>query len=136
DSEAGATEILIVADETADARLVAVDLVSQAEHDEQASAVLVTTSAELAEFVDAEAARLAATTRHSTRVAAALAGPQSAIVLVDDLAAAEAFSNAYAPEHLELHIADAAEAAERYVNAGAVFVGESSPVSLGDYLAG
>src|SRR5690606_23373952 len=75
-------------------------------------------------------------TRHSTRVAAALAGPQSAIVLVDDLAAAEAFSNAYAPEHLELHIADAAEAAERYVNAGAVFVGESSPVSLGDYLAG
>jgi len=136
DSEAGATEILIVADETADPRLVAVDLVSQAEHDEQASAVLVTSSAELAEFVDAETARVAASTRHRGRVEAALAGPQSAIVLVDDPAAAEAFSNAYAPEHLELHIADAAAAVSRYVNAGAVFVGENSPVSLGDYLAG
>ena len=136
DSEAGATEILIVADETADPRLVAADLVSQAEHDEQAAAVLVTTSAELAEYVDAEVARLAAATRHRERIAAALSGPQSAIVLVDDLTAAEAFSNAYAPEHLELHIAEAAEAAARYVNAGALFIGDHSPVSLGDYLAG
>jgi histidinol dehydrogenase len=136
DSEAGATEILVVADETADPRLVAADLVSQAEHDEQAAAVLVTTSAELAEFVDAEAARIAASTRHRDRIAAALGGPQSAIVLVDDLTAAEAFSNAYAPEHLELQIADAASAAARYVNAGALFIGDHSPVSLGDYLAG
>jgi len=136
DSEAGATEILIVADDTADPRLVAADLVSQAEHDEQAAAVLVTTSAELAEYVDAEVARVAAATRHRERIAAALRGPQSAIVLVDDMTAAEAFSNAYAPEHLELHIADAAAAAARYVNAGALFIGDHSPVSLGDYLAG
>ncbi|HWI31814.1 MAG TPA: histidinol dehydrogenase [Microbacterium sp.] len=136
DSEAGATEILIVADDTADPRIVAADLVSQAEHDEQASAVLVTTSPELADRVTDEVALAAASTRHSERVEAALAGPQSAIVLVDDLGAAAAFSNAYAPEHLELHIADAASAASEYVNAGAIFVGPDSPVSLGDYLAG
>ncbi|KQY98778.1 histidinol dehydrogenase [Microbacterium sp. MEC084] len=136
DSEAGATEILIVADDTADARLIAYDLVSQAEHDEQASAVLVTPSAALAEAVAAEVESVAAATRHSERVATALAGEQSAIVLVDDAAAAEAFSNAYAPEHLELHIADAAGAAPRYTSAGAVFVGSYTPVSLGDYLAG
>jgi len=136
DSEAGATEILIVADETGDARLIAYDLVSQAEHDEQASAVLVTTSAELAEAVDRAVAEVAAATRHRERVAAALAGEQSAIVLVDDAAAAEAFSNAYAPEHLELHLADATDAAARYTSAGALFIGPHAPVSLGDYLAG
>ncbi|MFT4230343.1 MAG: histidinol dehydrogenase [Microbacterium sp.] len=136
DAEAGATEILVVADDTADARYVAFDLVSQAEHDEQAGAVLVTPSPALADRVAAEVAQVAAATRHRERVAAALGGPQSAIVLVDDLAAAEAFSNAYAPEHLELHIAGAADAASRYVNAGAVFLGDFSPVSLGDYLAG
>jgi histidinol dehydrogenase len=136
DSEAGATEILIVADDTADARIVALDLVSQAEHDEQASAVLVTTSTELADRVADEVARAAASTRHSERVATALDGPQSAIVLVDDLDAAAAFSNAYAPEHLELQFTDAAAAAGDYVNAGAIFVGQDSPVSLGDYLAG
>jgi histidinol dehydrogenase len=136
DAEAGATEILVVADDTADARLVAVDLISQAEHDEQASAVLVTTSERLADDVRAAIAPRAAATRHAERVATALAGPQSAIVLVDDLDAAAAFSNAYAPEHLELHIRDAAAAASAYVNAGAVFVGRDSPVSLGDYLAG
>src|SRR5690606_39133184 len=136
DSEAGATEILVVADDTADPRFVAADLVSQAEHDEQAGAVLVTASTGLAERVVAEVERMAAATRHRDRVAAALAGPQSAVVLVDDAAAAEAFSNAYAPEHLELHIDGAAEAAARYVNAGALFIGAHSPVSLGDYLAG
>ncbi|GAB2515252.1 histidinol dehydrogenase [Microbacterium petrolearium] len=136
DSEAGATEILIVADDTADARLIAYDLVSQAEHDEQASAVLVTASADLARAVDAAVEQVAAATRHRERVAAALAGEQSAIVLVDDAAAAEAFSNAYAPEHLELHLADAAEAASRYTSAGALFLGPYAPVSLGDYLAG
>jgi histidinol dehydrogenase len=136
DSEAGATEILIVADASADPRIVAVDLVSQAEHDEQASAVLVTTSAPFADQVVEAVAIVAASTRHSERVRAALAGAQSAIVLVDDLEAAAAFSNAYAPEHLELHIPDAASAASGYVNAGAIFVGPDSPVSLGDYLAG
>ncbi|MFT4213010.1 MAG: histidinol dehydrogenase [Microbacterium sp.] len=134
DAEAGATEILIVADEAADASLVAADLISQAEHDEQASAVLVTDSADLAERVVAEVAIRAPRTRHAERVAVALDGPQSAIVLVDDIPAATAFSNAYAPEHLELHLRDPRP--DEFVNAGAVFVGENAPVSLGDYLAG
>ena len=136
DSEAGATEILVVADATSDPRLIAADLVSQAEHDEQASAVLVTDSAEIAEQVRGEVERQAGRTRHSERVAAALSGPQSAIVLVDDRAMAVAFSNAYAPEHLELHLADAEEAAAAFTSAGAVFVGDQTPVSLGDYMAG
>ena len=136
DSEAGATEILIVADADADARLIAADLISQAEHDEQASAVLVTDSPELAQRVAAEVAAQSASTTHAERVAAALSGPQSAIVLVDDRAMAEAFSNAYAPEHLELHLPDAAAAASRFTSAGAVFVGAQTPVSLGDYMAG
>jgi histidinol dehydrogenase len=134
DSEAGATEILIVADDSADPALVAADLISQAEHDEQASAVLVTDSEALAAAVAAELPPLVARTRHTARIVSALAGPQSAIVLVDDLAAATAFSNAYAPEHLELHLADPDPAA--FVHAGAVFVGPDTPVSLGDYLAG
>ncbi len=134
DSEAGATEILVVADDSATPELVAVDLVSQAEHDEQASAVLVTDSAALAEAVQAALPARVAATRHSERVTAAFHGPQSAVVLVDDLAQATAFSNAYAPEHLELHLADPRP--EDFVNAGAVFVGPYTPVSLGDYLAG
>lgn len=137
DSEAGATEILIVADDGADATLIAADLISQAEHDEQASAVLVTDSPELAQRAAVAVDNLSATTTHRDRVVAALSGPQSAIVLVDDDAMAAAFSNAYAPEHLELHIADAAAAAAaRFTNAGAIFVGEQTPVSLGDYMAG
>ncbi|WAA64782.1 histidinol dehydrogenase [Microbacterium oxydans] len=136
DSEAGATEILVVADAAADPRLIAADLVSQAEHDEQASAVLVTDAEELAGQVAVEVERIAAATRHSERVGAALAGPQSAIVLVDDRAMATAFSNAYAPEHLELHLVDAEEAAAAFTSAGAVFVGDQTPVSLGDYMAG
>ena len=134
DSEAGATEILIVADDSADPALVAADLVSQAEHDEQAAAVLVTASSPLADTVAVEVARRAARTRHADRIAQALAGPQSAIILVDDLTAATAFSNAYAPEHLELHVRE--PRVDDFVNAGAVFVGDYSPVSLGDYLAG
>ncbi|SDQ18421.1 histidinol dehydrogenase [Microbacterium sp. cf332] len=134
DSEAGATEILIVADESADPDLVAADLVSQAEHDEQAAAVLVTASADLAASVADRVAARAAATRHADRVGAALDGPQSAIVLVDDVSAATAFSNAYAPEHLELHLRE--PRTDDFVNAGAVFVGSHTPVSLGDYLAG
>ncbi len=134
DSEAGATEILIVADDAADPRLVAADLISQAEHDEQASAVLVTSSSALADAVQAEVTVMAAQTLHAQRIAVSLTGPQSAIVLVDDLDAAVDFSNAYAPEHLELHLADPMP--HRFVHAGAVFVGPHSPVSLGDYLAG
>ncbi|MDY0829543.1 histidinol dehydrogenase [Microbacterium sp. BG28] len=134
DAEAGATEILIVADDSAQPALVAADLISQAEHDEQASAVLVTPSADLAERVSAELTIRQPRTRHAERVAAALSGPQSAIVLVDGIDQAIAFSNAYAPEHLEIHLSE--PRVDEFVNAGAVFVGDHAPVSLGDYLAG
>ncbi|GAA4264586.1 histidinol dehydrogenase [Frondihabitans peucedani] len=136
DSEAGATEILVIADATADATLVAVDLISQAEHDEQASAVLVTDSAEFGARVVAEVERLAPLTASAERVLTALAGQQSAVVLVDDLEAAAAFSNAYGPEHLEIQTADDDATLGLIQNAGAVFVGPHTPVSLGDYLAG
>jgi histidinol dehydrogenase len=136
DSEAGPTEILIVADAGADPAFVAADLVSQAEHDELAAAVLVTDSPELADAVRAELATALATTAHAARVAIALDGPQSAIVLVDSIAVAAAFSNAYGPEHLELQTADVDATLALIHNAGAVFVGSYSPVSLGDYLAG
>jgi histidinol dehydrogenase len=136
DSEAGPTEILVIADETADAALVAADLVSQAEHDEQAGAVLVTTSPELAEAVQTELARLATSTRHSDRVREALTGPQSAVVLVGDLVSAAAFSNAYGPEHLEIQTAEPGAVLDLIESAGAIFLGAFSPVSLGDYLAG
>jgi histidinol dehydrogenase len=136
DSEAGTTEILVIADGAADATLVAADLLSQAEHDEAAAAILVTDSADLAERVRSEVGRLAASTRHVTRVAAALAGQQSAIVLVDDLQAAAAFSNAYGPEHLEIQTVDPDAVLATIENAGAIFIGPHSPVSLGDYLAG
>ncbi|AMM22391.1 histidinol dehydrogenase [Frondihabitans sp. PAMC 28766] len=136
DAEAGATEILVIADASADATLIAVDLISQAEHDEQASSLLVTDSAALAERVDAEVARLTPRTRSAERVTTALTGPQSALVLVDDLATAATFSNAYGPEHLEIQTADDEAVLALILNAGAIFVGPSTPVSLGDYLAG
>ncbi len=136
DAEAGPTEILIIADATADPRLIAADLVSQAEHDELAAAVLVTDRPELAAAVAGALDPLAAATRHTDRVRAALDGRQSAIVLVDDIPAAAAFSDAYGPEHLELHTADPIETLELIQNAGAIFLGADAPVSLGDYLAG
>ena len=136
DSEAGPTEILIIADASADARLVAADLISQAEHDELASVVLVTDSAELADKVRLDVESLAAQTRHSDRVREALSGPQSAIVLVSDLQTAADFSNAYGPEHLELQVADTDAVLSMIDSAGAIFMGAFSPVSLGDYLAG
>jgi histidinol dehydrogenase len=136
DSEAGTTEILIIADDAADARYVAADLVSQAEHDEAAASVLVTDSPAFAARVTAELDALATATKHAERVGVALSGRQSAIVLVDDLPAAAAFSNAYGPEHLELQTADPEAVLALIQNAGAVFVGPHSPVSLGDYLAG
>lgn len=134
DAEAGATEIMVVADDSANPRWIAADLVSQAEHDEQAGSILVTDSADLAEQVLAVIPQIAADTLHADRVAVALAGEQSAIILVDDFEMACAVSNAYAPEHLELHLKDPRP--ERFINAGAIFVGSYSPVSLGDYLAG
>jgi len=136
DSEAGPTEILIIADSSARADFVAADLISQAEHDEMASAVLVTDSVELATAVEKAIIHQAATTTHSTRVKIALGGPQSAIVLVDDLSVAVDFSNAYGPEHLEIHSKNASQLVSQITNAGAVFVGDFTPVSLGDYSAG
>ncbi|MDN4615609.1 histidinol dehydrogenase [Leifsonia sp. F6_8S_P_1B] len=136
DSEAGTTEILVIADDTADARYVAADLISQAEHDEAAASLLVTDSPAFADRVRAELEPLVAATRHADRVRTALGGQQSGVVLVDDLAAAAAFSNAYGPEHLELQTADTDALLALIQNAGAIFVGPSSPVSLGDYLAG
>lgn len=136
DSEAGPTEILVIADASADPVLVAADLVSQAEHDELAAAVLVTDSPELAGAVAAEVERMAASAHHGDRVRTALAGQQSAIVLVADLAAAAAFSDAYGPEHLEIQTEVPGEVLDLIDNAGAIFLGAHSPVSLGDYLAG
>ncbi|MDR7234911.1 histidinol dehydrogenase [Agrococcus sp. BE272] len=136
DSEAGPTEILVIADGTADAELIAADLVSQAEHDELASAVLVTDDAALADRVDEAVARRAAATASSARVGASLAGEQSAIVLVADLTAAARVSDAYAPEHLEIMTADDDAVLARIRHAGAIFLGAHTPVSLGDYAAG
>lgn len=136
DAEAGPTEIAVLADGTADAVHVAADLVSQAEHDPLAAAVLVTPSVELAGAVESKLVDLVGATRHKERVTTALGGPQSAIVLVDDLDAGLAVVNAYGAEHLEVQTADAAAVADRVTSAGAIFVGAFSPVSLGDYMAG
>ncbi|WP_277451809.1 histidinol dehydrogenase [Janibacter sp. DB-40] len=136
DAEAGPTEIAILADAGADPEYVAADLISQAEHDPLAGSVLVTDSTELADAVAAVVERRAAATKHSERVAEALGGRQSAIVLVDDLDAGLRVVDAYAAEHLEVITDDAAAVAARVRNAGAIFVGPWSPVSLGDYAAG
>ncbi|BBY20906.1 histidinol dehydrogenase [Mycobacterium stomatepiae] len=136
DAEAGPTEIAILADHTADPAHVAADLISQAEHDEMAGSVLVTASEDLAAATDAEVEAQLQTTVHRERVTAALSGPQSAIILVDDLDAGVKVVNAYAAEHLEVQTADAPQVASRIRSAGAIFVGPWSPVSLGDYCAG
>ena len=136
DAEAGPTEIAILADHSADPAHVAADLISQAEHDEMAASVLVTTSDHLADATDAEVAKQLLTTVHRERVTAALTGRQSAIVLVDDVDAGVRTVNAYAAEHLEIQTVDAAAVAYRIRSAGAIFVGAWSPVSLGDYCAG
>ncbi|MCV7414206.1 histidinol dehydrogenase [Mycolicibacterium litorale] len=136
DAEAGPTEIAVLADHTADPVHVAADLISQAEHDEMAASVLVTTSTDLADATDRELARQLETTVHRERVSTALSGQQSAIVLVDDLDAGVRVVNAYAAEHLEIQTADAAAVAGRIRSAGAIFVGPYAPVSLGDYCAG
>jgi histidinol dehydrogenase len=135
DGEAGPTEVAIIADDSADPRYVAADLVAQAEHDELAACLLITTDVALAENVEAELARQVPAARHRERIEKALKG-QSACVLVDDLDAALSVSDAWAPEHLEIQARDAAKLAARVTNAGAVFAGPYSPVSLGDYLAG
>ncbi|HWI43933.1 MAG TPA: histidinol dehydrogenase [Nocardioides sp.] len=136
DSEAGPTEIAILADDTADAAYVAADLISQAEHDPLAASVLVTTSEALAAGVEAELDKQVAATKHVERITTSLAGKQSGIVLVRDLEQGLAVVDAYAAEHLEIHTEDASAWAARVRNAGAIFVGPYAPVSLGDYCAG
>ena len=136
DSEAGTTEIAVLADDSADPVHVAADLVSQAEHDPNAASVLVTDSPDLLAEVEAALTEIVAATKHSERIATALSGPQSGVVLVDDLEAGLRVVDAYAAEHLEIQTRDARAVALRVRNAGAIFVGPHSPVSLGDYCAG
>jgi histidinol dehydrogenase len=135
DAEAGPTEIGILADDSADPAYVAADLVAQAEHDANASCLLVTPSRELLDAVDRELDKQVPATRHRERVETAL-GNQSAYVLVDDLEQGLTVVDEWAAEHLEVVTRDARAWADRVSNAGAVFVGPYSPVSLGDYLAG
>ncbi|MCW2681395.1 MAG: Histidinol dehydrogenase [Frankiales bacterium] len=135
DSEAGPTEIGILPHDTAVSAYVAADLVAQAEHDPLAACLLVTPSVELLDAVDVELGKQVPATRHRERVETALAG-QSAHVLVDDLDHGLQVVDAWAAEHLEVLTADAPERARRVRNAGAVFIGNHTPVSLGDYLAG
>ena len=136
DSEAGPTEVAILADETADPAYVAADLIAEAEHDPLAAAVLVTDSETLAADVEAELDKQVAATGHVERVTVALSGNQSAIVLVDDLAQGIEVCDAYAAEHLEIQTRDAAAVAARIRNAGAIFIGDFAPTALGDYCAG
>ena len=136
DAEAGPTEIAVIADSTGTPEYIAADLLSQAEHDPMAGSVLITDSEELADAVETILLRRVDATRHLARVKEALGGRQSAIVLTSGIDQSIDVANAYAAEHLEIHTADAASVAARITNAGAVFVGESSPVPLGDYLAG
>ena len=136
DSEAGPTEIAILADDSANPDFVAADLISQAEHDVVAASVLVTDSPELVEKVRASLAVLVPQAKHVERITTALSGQQSAFVLVDDIEHGLKVVDAYAAEHLEIHTRDASNVARRVKNAGAIFVGDWSPVSLGDYAAG
>lgn len=136
DSEAGPTEIGIIADDTAHPEFVAADLVSQAEHDELASAVLMTTSMELATRVEAALTRRVASTPHRERVSSALGGEQSAILVVDSLDIAVDLANALAAEHLEIMVESPDDVVRKVRHAGAIFVGDYTPVSAGDYLAG
>jgi histidinol dehydrogenase len=120
DLPAGPSEVLVVADETADAELVAADLIAQAEHGPDSECVLVTTCGDLA--------------RDVTRLADGW--EQVRVELVGSLDDALARADAYAPEHLELHVADPAAAAESVRNAGSIFLGDSAPAVVGDYAAG
>jgi histidinol dehydrogenase len=135
DAPAGVTEVAIIADDTAHPRHVAADLVAQAEHDPLAACLLITPSGSLVERVEAALREEVPATRHASRVRTALDG-QGAVALVDDLDHAVEVADAFAPEHLEVHTADAAGVARRVRVAGAIFVGPYTPVSLGDYCAG
>jgi len=136
DSEAGPTEIAIIADSTANPEFIASDLLSQAEHDPMAGSVLITDAPDLADAVVAALAVRAEATKHVGRTKEALTGRQSAVILTSGIDQSVAVADAYGAEHLEIQTADAAAVAARIRNAGAIFVGPHSPVPLGDYLAG
>ena len=136
DSEAGPTEVAIIADESANANEVAADLISQAEHDVIAAAILITDSPKLAEAVQIELGIKVSKTKHAERIRTALSGKQSAIVLVDSIDQGVDVANAYAAEHLEIQTVNSKQVSKQIRNAGAVFIGRFTPVSLGDYSAG
>jgi len=135
DGYAGPTEIGIVADAGADPRVLAADLVAQAEHDELATCLLITDAPELVDRVEAALELEVVATHHRERVEAALEG-QGTVVLVDDIDHAVEVAEAFAAEHLEVQTADARAVAERIRYAGTTFIGGPTPVSLGDYAAG
>ena len=136
DSEAGPTEVAILADQSANPNEVAADLISQAEHDVIAAAIMITDSPELAQAVQIELGVKVEKTKHQERIRSALSGKQSAIVLVDSMAQGVDVANAYAAEHLEIQTVNSKEVSKQIRNAGAVFIGRFTPVSLGDYSAG
>ncbi len=136
DSEAGPTEIMVIADNTANPAFIAADLISQAEHDEQAAAVLLTDSREFIEKVRSAIEEQFATSTNKTRILEALKGQQSALVLVRDLNQATKVADLYATEHLSIQTSQNESLLAQISNAGAIFLGGYSPVSLGDYLAG
>ena len=136
DSEAGTTEIMILGDQSSNPVLVAADLISQAEHDEAAAAILVSDSQRLISSVQQQIEKQLAVTENEARARAALSGIQSALVLVDSEKAAIDVANHYASEHLSIQTLNSRELAGKISNAGAVFIGDYTPVSLGDYLAG
>lgn len=135
DLPAGPSEILIIADDTAEPAHLAADLLAQCEHGPDSAALLLTPSIELAEAVAAETARQLADLPHAERAAAALRA-YGRILLVDSVTEAVAFSNEYAPEHLEIVAADPDALLPGIVNAGSVFLGAYAPVAGGDYATG
>lgn len=135
DSEAGPTEVLIVADKTATPAWVAADLISQAEHDELASAILITNSKALVTRVQEQLAKQLKTLDRAKIARAALA-KNGAIVVAKNLADCIELSNRYAPEHLMIATNDADELSKGVTNAGAIFLGHYTPVAVGDYIAG
>jgi histidinol dehydrogenase len=135
DSIAGPSEVLIVADNDAPAAWIAADLLAQAEHDREARAILVTTSSSLAAAVAAEVESQLQTLPRKA-IAEHSIGHHGAAVIVESIDDAIAFANRYAPEHLELDVADARAVAARCTTAGAIFVGKWSSEAAGDYVAG
>ncbi|MEM6847276.1 MAG: histidinol dehydrogenase [Pseudomonadota bacterium] len=135
DMVAGPSEVLIIADHTADAEHTAADLLAQAEHDEAAQSILITTSSELAEAVaSAVEEQLKALPREKT--AAASWRDHGAVITVPDLDAAAALADRIAAEHLQLAVADPEPLADKITHAGAIFLGHHTPEALGDYVAG